>query len=140
MKTTPCKIGAMSTPSHSADLCARIERLVLEHIAASQKAATEALHRAFSSALPRAERRQRARPTAHYRSKDALVALQDAIYQRLRENPGMGATELSAQLKTDARALSAPLAKLKKIGLIRNVGQRNATRYFPVSEGTFSTA
>jgi predicted HTH transcriptional regulator len=128
---------AMSTTTNTPDLCTRIEALVQEHIAASREAAMAALQRAFSSdassSPPRSHRRRTQSP-ATYRSRETLVALQEAIYERLKANPGVGAAELSAQLSITVKEMSGPMTKLKKAGLARSIGQRTATRYFPVLE------
>jgi hypothetical protein len=73
----------MSTTATSAELCARIETLIQEHIAASHKAAMNAVQRAFSSAPAALPRRQLPRSTPTYRSRETLAALQEAIYERL---------------------------------------------------------
>jgi predicted HTH transcriptional regulator len=133
-----CNVWGMNTIANSAELCARIEALIQEHMAASQKAVMETLQRAFSSTSALPSRPGRTRSPVPYRSKETLEALQDAIYQRLKTNPGVGAVELSAQLGIDSKALSGPIAKLKKAGLVRSVGLRAATRYFPISENVVS--
>ncbi len=126
----------MSTTATSAELWARIEALVQEHIAASHKAAMAAVQRAFLSApAPAAPtRRQLARTTPKYRSRDTLAALQEAIYQSLKSQPGIGAAELSAKLGVESKDLSSPMAKFKKAGLVKSVGLRSAARYFPVAQ------
>lgn len=135
--TALCNMNAMSTTTaNTTDLCARIEALVQEHIAASHKAAMTALQRAFANApgsSRQAVRGRRASSPVVYRSRETLVELQDAIYERLKVNPGLGAAELAAQLGTTSKEMSGPMAKLKKAGLVRSVGQRTATRYFPVT-------
>lgn len=135
--TSLCNMNAMpTTTANTADLCSRIEALVQEHIAASHKAAMAALQRAFSNgpmlSTP-AVRGRRASSPVVYRSREALIELQDAIYERLKVNPGLGAVELAARLGTTSKEMSGPMAKLKKAGLVRSVGQRTATRYFPVT-------
>jgi predicted transcriptional regulator len=69
-----------------------------------------------------------------------LAALQDEIYEHLKTSPGLGAAELASQLGIGSKALSGPLAKLKKTGLVRSVGQRAAARYYPIAEDMLSTA
>jgi predicted HTH transcriptional regulator len=127
----------MSTTAHTADLCSRIEALVQEHIAASHKAAMATLQRAFaSSATPSASRstqRRGKQSSGTYRSREVLSELQDKIYDFLNRSPGVGATEISTSLGISAKDMHRPMAKLKKSGLVRSVGQRSETRYFPVS-------
>jgi predicted HTH transcriptional regulator len=130
----------MSTTANTDDLCSRIETLIQDHIAASQQAATAAIQRAFAATpqkVPLNQRRGKRAPVT-YRSKEMLLQLQDRIYTQLSASPGMGAADLSAQLGVSAKDMHRPIAKLKEAGLVRSVGQRSETRYFPVCADTLT--
>ena len=115
-------------------LSEQIEQLVRAHIDATRREASEAVARAFSSALaaPRASARPRpTRTTGSRRGAAALSALGDRLYEPVRAQPGETMAVLAPELGCTPRELHRPMATLKQAGRVRSVGQRHQTRYYP---------
>lgn len=116
------------------DLGERIERLVQEHIAASRKAAQEAIERAFASAAkpplrtPATPRRMGTkRPSAD------IAALGEGLYRAVCTKPGETMAVLAPMAGASARELNRPMTLLRRAGRVRAVGTRHMTRYFPMA-------
>jgi len=127
---------ANTTSKH--ELGERIERLVQEHIAASRRAAQDAVERAFASttvgrARPRVSRQARSTADAQRRTPSEMAALADRFYQAVCAKPGETMTVLMADVGVSSRDLTRPVALLKRAGRVRTVGARNHTRYFPMA-------
>jgi hypothetical protein len=117
------------------DLENAIEQLVREHLAALHKAAAAAVERGFSQGK---RSRMRAGPTArrpsvNRRPPDEVAALAERLYAAVCANPGAGMPKLASVLGTSPRALNRPAIQLRRAGRLRSVGQRQATRYFPMT-------
>ena len=115
----------------------QIEKLVQEHIAACHRAAATAVDRAFDSSTRRAKSRRRPATRAAAsgrRTAEEMAELGERLYDAVRANPGEGMTMLMTQVGGTARELHRPMARLKRAGRVRSVGQRHLTRYFPVAE------
>lgn len=117
------------------DLETAIERLVREHVEALHTAATSAVERAFSNARSSG---LRAAPTTrrasgNRRASDEVAALAEQLYAAVCANPGTGMTKLASLLGTSPRVLNRPALQLRRTGRLRSVGQRQATRYFPMT-------
>ena len=122
-------------PTKQTDLEIAIERLVHEHVAALHAAATSAVERAFSNA--RNSDRRAAPPTrrapGNRRAPDEVAALAERLYAAVCANPGAAMPKLASLLGTSPRALNRPAIQLRRAGRLRSVGQRQATRYFPMT-------
>jgi hypothetical protein len=127
-----------------------IERLVREHMAAWELAASAAVRRAFASAqISRAKQsvdaKESTRPkkvkraAPQRRRPEEVAKLGERLYEVLCVKPGEGMQVLSADVGATARELARPMALLKKTGRVRSVGQRQFTRYFPMTEGAPQT-
>ena len=120
------------------DLSKRIEELVQEHLAASQRAAAAALERAFARASTKAPMAGRARrggaasEAAPRRASEEVSAIGERLYQAVCTKPGASMSVLAADVGSTPRALNRPMVHLKRAGRIRSVGQRHMTRYFPL--------
>ena len=116
-------------------LSKRIEQVIQEHLAASQQAATAALARTFGMAASGARRERLApRPAGlRRRPRAELAALGEQFYRAVCAKPGETMAVLAADLGSSGRELSRPMTKLKSTGLVRTVGQRHLTRYFPMA-------
>lgn len=131
----------MTNTNSYEDLGKRIERLVAEHIAASRKAAKDAVERAFASArasgatLPR-----RNRPTeiGKRRASADVAALGERFYRAVCARPGETMTVLAPEVGASARELHRPVMVLRRAGRVRAVGHRSSTRYFPLTNGAAS--
>lgn len=126
----------MSNTTSNQELGARIEQLVQQHIAASRRAAQQAVERAFASAVA-GPAKKRSRPQAKSasdkrRTPDEIAALGERFYQALCAKPGETMTVLAADLSASAGELNRPMTLLKQAGRVRTAGARNHTRYFPM--------
>jgi hypothetical protein len=129
----------MTNTNTNSDLGQRIEQLVREHIAARQKAAREAVERAFASAAAMPARTAcRGTPFQGQkrRASAELVALGENFYRAVCARPGETMTVLGADVGASARDLHRSVALLKRDGRVRAVGSRSLTRYFPMANGT----
>jgi hypothetical protein len=128
------------------DLGRRIEQLVQEHIAASQKAVQEAVERAFGAAagkrgVPPRRRVATPGPASQKRRASAeLAALGERFYSVVCAKPGETMTVLAAEVGASARELNRSVALLRRAGRVRAVGQRSQTRYFPMASGSRGSA
>ncbi|HEX5659789.1 MAG TPA: hypothetical protein VFX59_21490 [Polyangiales bacterium] len=124
--------------SRQTDLESAIERLVQEHVAALHAAASTAVERAFSM---RTKGRMEAAPLARRaagsrRPPDEVAALAERLYAAVCANPGAAMPKLASLVGASARALNRPAIQLRRAGRLRSVGQRQATRYFPMTGKT----
>jgi hypothetical protein len=120
------------------DLGKRIEQMIAEHIAASRRTAQEAVEKAFASSAvaPAVGRSRPARAGARGKRRGAadLEALGERFYRAVCQNPGETMTVLAAEVCATARELHRAVARLKRTGRVRAVGQRSQTRYFPLAK------
>lgn len=111
---------------------AKVEQLVREHLAEQQLAAKAALERAFSAlTTPRATMRRRA--SYRRRAPTEVAGLAEKLFEAVKACPGETMTVLAARVGGEPRALHRPMAHLKDAGQVRSAGERNYTRYFPMS-------
>jgi hypothetical protein len=133
----------MANTSSTQELGQRIERLVLEHIAASRRAAQDAVERAFAAttapSTPRAQR-SKSQGDSKRRPPAEIAALGERVYQAVCSKPGETMTVLAANVGASARELHRPMSLLKRDGRVRSVGQRHRTRYFPVGSDVRASA
>lgn len=61
------------------------------------------------------------------------MALGERFYAALCRSPGETMTTLAPQVGASPRALQVAVARLKRAGRVRAVGQRQGTRYFPMT-------
>jgi hypothetical protein len=126
-------------------LVADIEDLVRRYVAAQRAAAAAAVERAFNAALPRdlTPRRRMARVagstpartrSVRKRRPPAEVAeLSEQLCDAVCAHPGETMAFISSKLGQSARALNRPMNNLRSAGRIRSAGQRQHTRYFPMT-------
>jgi hypothetical protein len=122
------------------ELAEQIEQLVRNHIAATRTAAAAAVERAFADTSRSGDRpnTSAARPgprrtIAPKRAAEELVALGEQFYAALCRQPGESMMTLASQVGASPRALQVAVARLKRAGRVRSVGQRQHTRYFPMT-------
>lgn len=117
------------------DLNWRIEQLVHEHIRATRDAAACSLRQAFGGGSTAAQEvvAKRARPASHRRLKVDLEALSVRLCSAVHAKPGETMSILSAEVGVKSRELLLPMKLLRERELVRAVGHRNFTRYFPLS-------
>jgi hypothetical protein len=124
------------------ELGEKIERLVRDHIATIHTTVAAAVTRAFGAMRSGTESPpQRTRmPGATGRAKPGprraaaeVVALTEQFYAALRRSPGETMTTLAPQVGVSPRSLQVVVERLKRAGRVRTVGQRQFTRYFPMT-------
>ncbi len=67
-----------------------------------------------------------------------MASLSKRLYEAVCASPGVAMTVLAAHIGATPRALNRPALILKRAGRVRSVGQRHATRYFPMAAKMFS--
>jgi hypothetical protein len=124
-----------------------IEDLICRHIAAQRAAAVAAIERAFAAAAAasttrrqrptkrKAERVQpaRKRTQGKRRPSTEVAGLSERLCEIVRAHPGETMSFIASQLGESARALNRPMLNLKAAGRVRSAGQRQYTRYFPMT-------
>ena len=128
----------MTNTTSTQDLSRRIEQLVEEHIAASRRAAQEAVERAFGASSRGAPSAKSPRPattgrTFKRRPPEDVAALGEQLYEAVCANPGTAMILLAAEVGGSVRELHRPMTLLKRAGRVRSVGARHLTRYFPMA-------
>lgn len=120
------------------ELCRNIEVLVQQHIRACQREVAAVVERAFHAATvtpsapePKAKR-ARPRQSGARRSSNQVHELGERFYELLCSKPGAAMTVYCADLGVTPRELHRPVAILKRAKLVRSVGERRATKYFPL--------
>jgi predicted transcriptional regulator len=74
------------------------------------------------------------RATGEKRSPEQLAQLVNSVANHLRSNPdGVSVEQIAAALGATTKELTLPVRKLLADKLIRAVGQKRATRYFPAA-------
>ena len=113
----------------------QIAQLVAEHIAVLRATATAAVERAFSSATttPLKASAPRQRASGRRRPSTEVAGLTERLYEAVRAKPGETMAIIAAQVGEPARALNRPMIHLKSAGRVRSAGQRQFTRYFPMT-------
>ena len=134
----------MNSPKTPQQLSDAIESLVTSYIDDVRRAAQGAVDRSLSGTRRPVKREDRSgRATGRStkrRSDDELVVLCDRLYELVRARPGESMAAFAAETGVAARALHRPMLRLKAMGRIRSVGERNMTRYFPAIERPSTTA
>jgi hypothetical protein len=111
-----------------------IEKLVHAHLAAQRAAATAAVERAFTSAMPTKVRERAATKTWGRRRPPSEVGrLAEKLFEAVRAHPGETMSVIAPHVGETARALNRPMEHLKRTGRVRSAGQRSLTRYFPMT-------
>ena len=121
----------------------RIEAVIQEHLAASRRAAGDAVARAFGATGGRARRTPPAPGSeagSRRRAPPEIAALGEQFYRAVCEKPGETMAVLAAQVGRLPRELNRPMVHLKRAGRVRSVGQRHLTRYFPMVERAAKSA
>ncbi len=118
-------------------LTQKIEQVVLEHLAAIEHAATEAIARTFATRRPSAARpastpSERA-STRRRRSASELSALCEQLSHAVYTTPGEKMTVLARGLGHPPSALNRPMDLLRQQGRVRSAGQKSLTRYYPLT-------
>ena len=124
------------TTTNIDQLSRRIEQAIHEHIAASQRAATDAIARGFGATSGGTRRaRPKAEPESGSRRRPPteIAAIGGQLYRAVCEKPGELMAVLAVGLGSSPRELQRPKAQLKSLGQVRSVRLRHLTRYFPMA-------
>jgi len=121
------------------ELCRNIERLVQQHLRACQQEVAAVVARTFrASAVTTTEPKSKAkvakprRESGPRRTPEQIQALGERFYELLCTKPGFAMTVYCTELGVTPRDLHRPVAMLKRAKLVRSVGERQATKYFPL--------
>ena len=114
------------------DLEKQIERLVREHLEIQRRAAATAVERAFGCAKP-ARPAQTRSTSGRRRAAAELAELGERLCDAVRANPGETMATIAAHVGERPRALNRPMEHLRRAGKVRSAGERNHTRYFPMT-------
>ena len=128
----------MKSPKSIEELGEYIDKAVGLYVAEAHEAAFQALERAFvaNSAVtqrPSTTRRANSKPKGgtKRRSAQQLAELKVRLAELVRAKPGESMVTFSTELGIPVRELQRPMSMLKSEGLVRTVGRRQLTRYFP---------
>jgi hypothetical protein len=130
------------------DLAKQIEDLVRQHVDALRATAATAVARAFAAA-PLRESARGSAPTkpvrartnaAPRRAPEELVTLGERFYALLCQQPGKTMTELAPQIGVAPRVLHVAVARLRRSGRVRAIGQRQQMRYYPMTTTVTTSA
>jgi hypothetical protein len=121
------------------ELCRSIEQLLQQHLRACQREVAAAVERTFrTAAVTATEPKSKAKPVKPTRESSArrtpaqVHALGERFYELLSTKPGSTMAVYATELGVTPRELHRPVALLKRAKLVRSVGERQATRYFPL--------
>ena len=126
----------MATPEQK--LQSQIQRAVQDYLQATQDIAIATVQRAFAiSSRPnraRTVQQGRSRSSAskgQKRNPAVLQALTAQLQELIQQQPGLTMQALAQKMEQSTTDLSVPANRLKRQGIIKTVGQRNQTAYFP---------
>jgi hypothetical protein len=124
---------------------ASVEALIQQQVAAYEAQLREALARTLATprggssrraaSAPKAARKRSAVPTRR-RAPEELEALVERFFAAVEAAPGETMMTHAAKLGLRTRELEQPLLRLRQAGRIRSVGERNRTRYYPMTPPT----
>lgn len=122
------------------ELCRGIEHLIQQHLRACQQEVAAAVERTFRAAAetatkPKSKAKAKAAPkreSGARRTPAEVHALGERFYELLCKKPGSTMSVYAVELGATPRELHRPVALLKRAKLVRSVGERQATRYFPL--------
>ena len=111
-----------------------IEQAIRAHIAEVRRRAAAAVERGFAAARARpTAQRGTQRQVSRRRAPDELSELGERLYQAVCAKPGSTMTTLAHVVGALSKELSRPVELLKRAGRVRSAGQRQTTRYFPMT-------
>ena len=125
------------------DLCRSIEHVINQHLQACQQQVTAVVARTFRTATvttteskpkpkTKTAKAKPKRESGPRRTPEQIHELGERFYDLLCSKPGAAMTVYCAELGVTPRELHRPVAILKRAKLVRSVGERQATKYFPL--------
>jgi hypothetical protein len=115
------------------DLEQQIEALIGNHVAELRRMAEAAVARAFCRASASGPGTGTPRRSGPRRTPTEMSALGERLYAAICAHPGAAMNTLAAELGATPRQLHRPVTTLRRAGRVRSVGQRQQTRYFPMT-------
>ena len=130
------------TITNSEDLGKQIERVVLDYIAASRRAAESGMRRAFGMSGSGVAEAGFVRPAKNARRRvpEEIEAMAQRLHDVVCAKPGETMRVLAMEVGASASELHRSMSKLKSAGRVRSAGQRHLTRYFPMANAATQTA
>lgn len=118
-----------------------MEALIRQQVAAYEAQLRETLARTLTAKAGGATRRTKRCKTASKsrrahaprRTPEALDALGEDFIAAVESAPGETMLTLAPQLGLSAEELERPVARLKKAGRLKTVGERSRMRYYPLT-------
>lgn len=111
-----------------------IEQAIRAHIAEVRRRAAAAVERGFAAAHARPTApRSAPRQVGRRRAPEELSELGERLYQAVCAKPGSTMATLAPVVGALPKALSRPVELLKRSGRVRSAGERQTTRYFPMT-------
>lgn len=137
-----CDSVGMTTSTESLEqkIESAVERLVREHLAVMEAAASAAVREGFRRATRPTSPTQRGgkspsrRSPSRRRAREEMAELQERLYEAVCAHPGETMTVLAQAMGSTPRELNRPATLLRRSGRVRSAGQRHSTRYFPMGE------
>jgi hypothetical protein len=117
-----------------------VERLVREHLAVLEAAASAAVREGFRrAARPTSTPREgasagRRRSPSRRRPRAEVAELEERLYRAVCAHPGETMAVIAQAAGATARELNRPAIVLRREGRVRSVGHRGSTRCFPMGE------
>jgi len=121
---------------------ASVEALIRQQVAAYEAQLRETLGRRLASVGGASSRRKAARSTASpkrctapaaRRPPKELEALAERFFSAVEAAPGETMVTLAAGLGLGAQEFERPVLRLEREGRLKTVGERNRTRYYPLT-------
>jgi hypothetical protein len=131
---------ATSTETLEQKIQTAVEQMVREHMAALETVVSAAVREGFlrgtrPTSKQRADgRATRRRSPSRRRSREEVAELEKRLYEAICAHPSETMAVLAPAVGATARELNRPATVLRREGRVRSVGQRHATRYFPMGE------
>jgi len=128
----------MKTQMLTQELGQKIEAVVRECLADVHREIQAAVDRALAvparqGAKPPARAEVRRRAPASRRDRAEVAALGERFYEAVNASPGESMAVLAKKVGSTPSELHRPVSNLKRAGRVRSVGQRQRTRYFPMT-------
>lgn len=128
--------------NHEQRLIEQIERAAREYQAAAGQAVMAAVARGLGTIRVGAAKAKVARETVAGKTKASasassryateIASMTERLDAAARAQPGETMTILARDMGDTPRALKVAVARLKREGRIRSIGERQFTRYFPL--------
>ena len=127
----------MKTPNTTMELAVAIESLIGSYMDGVRVAAKEAVDRAMRGTVAAGQGKKRKQSGAgpvtrmNRRASARLDEMCNTLCEVVRANPGASMVTIAEKMGAKSTDLQWPMAKCKRAGRVRSVGERSLTRYYP---------